>query len=221
MSTTDPSACFPFPDPDLAAHLAEGQPAALAPPANTDAPSGHDAPPVPQVAGLNPRDLEETLFATQLLAAHVCALQCFGASEQVGFVSPDASRLRRDAILLQRSMVTVLDALHGSQARPMLADASGLPPRPTVPVMLPPQAAQQPDGAAPPPAAEESDDATPQPPGDPLEGNPSLQRLRDNWDTLPRWEDMTVDQRREAFGYTWTPQPDAGSGDGPDPPPPA
>ena len=57
------------------------------------------------------------------------------------------------------------------------------------------------------------------PPPDLFADQPQLQRLRDRWHSLPRWEDMTMEERREAFGYSGNP-PEA-TGSGPDTPPPA
>ena len=41
-----------------------------------------------------------------------------------------------------------------------------------------------------------------------------LQRLRDRWDSLPRWEDMTMEERRETFGYSDNPPEGATPSDG-------
>ena len=49
----------------------------------TDDPLGRDATLVGEVDALHPRDLEETILATQLLAAHHSAMACFRAAARL------------------------------------------------------------------------------------------------------------------------------------------
>ena len=249
MSTTtiDPSACatsFPMLSPEISADLMDSLIAAAPRTGDTpiDDPLGRDATLISEVDALHPRDLEETILATQLLAAHHSAMACFRAVAHCDPASKDASRLRRDAIALQRSAGAVLRALHRSQARPVHQNEADLLPRPTVPTTPPPApprattprrrkpqdaadaATREPpvrspdtpsanDGA---PSADDApaaiDSAAPSaeaPPPDLFARNAGLQRLRNRWATLPRWEDMTMEQRRETFGYNDSP-PEAG-----------
>ena len=48
--------------------------------------------------------------------------------------------------------------------------------------------------------------------------NPSLKRLRERWDDLPRWEEMSMEERRETFGYEDAP-PEPAEDTKPDDPP--
>ena len=43
--------------------------------------------------------------------------------------------------------------------------------------------------------------AKPWPPADVFDGHPDLKALNDRWYSLPRWEDMTMEERRQTWGY--------------------
>lgn len=90
----------------------------------------------------------------------------------------------------------------------MLEDAAGGEPRPTVPVKLAAVPRGKAAGQENPPdaegqeAAEGASVAAEAPEKfDPFKADPSLERLRQNWGNLKRWEDMTMEERRETFGY--------------------
>lgn len=242
---------FPALSPEISADLMDDLVAAVprSSDSGTESPFAGGATLVSEVDALHPRDLEETILATQVLAAHHSAMACFRAAAQHDPASKEASRLRRDALTLQRAMAAVLRTLHKSQARPVQENEDDLLPRPTVPTTPPPSppratttrrrkpgetAASTPsrraeDMAEFPSAADETRDAdggpsgtepvVHSPPPDVFAERPELQRLRDRWYSLPRWEDMTMEERRETFGYSDNP-PEA-TGSGPDTRPPA
>ena len=217
---------FPALAPDIAANIADDLIAAV-PPKPDSAPGdrfGHETTLIAELDALHPRDLEETLLAAQMLAAHHAAMRCFQAAAQCEVTSKEASRLLRDGIALQRSLLATLRALHKSQARPVLEDDVDLMPRPTVPVVAPkpararvadrpaarqpaPRAAGATDTAAPEAANEQSPAApAPKPRKNPFEGHPDLQALNDRWYDLPPWEQMSMEERRKTFGYTYEPK---------------
>ena len=144
----------------------------------------------------------------QLLAAHRGAVLCLRAVRRLDAASPEASRLRRDAVLQQRVGTTLQRALDRARARPLLADAATGEVRPAVPVAEPRAA-----GARRPAAAAEPEEAPPPfPPPDVFAGKPDLQRLHERWHSLPRWEDMSVEERRETWGYKPEPSGAADAG---------
>ena len=163
---------------------------------------------------LHPRDLEEAILASQFLTAHHNALACFSALDGFDPASKEASRLRRDAMAMQRNAVAIHRALHKSQARPMQQDAEGEP-RPILPVKLPnprrgTAAAKENLPVAVAAAADKAGaSVAAEAPAkyDPFKDDPSLERLRQNWGKLKRWEDMTMEERRETFGYNYEPEP--------------
>jgi hypothetical protein len=226
---------FPALAPDISADVTDGLIAAVTPTADgsPDDQFGHATTLIAELDALHPRDLEETLLASQLLAAYHGAMHCCRAAERCEVASMEDSRLRRDAIALQRSALATLHALHKSQARPVLEDAVDLVPRPTVPTVIPKpartpppaeaaahhpasRADAEPDTAVPagarpnaaqPPTANGGPPATSAPERkDPFAGHPDLRRLNDRWYDLPRWEEMTMEERRETFGYNHTPK---------------
>ena len=46
----------------------------------------------------------------------------------------------------------------------------------------------------------------PKPRRNPFDGHPDLQRLNERWNDLPPWEQMTMEERRETWGYNYTPK---------------
>ena len=203
--------CFPALAPDIAADITDDLIAAV-PPKPDSTPGdqfGHETTLIAELDALHPRDLEETLLAAQMLAAHHAAMRCFQAAAQCEVTSKEASRLLRDGIALQRSLLATLRALHKSQARPVLEDDVDLMPRPTVPVVVPkPARAQAADRPAAREAANEQPPAAPppKPRKNPFEGHPDLQALNDRWYDLPPWEQMSMEERRKTFGYTYEPK---------------
>ena len=244
---------FPALDPGISADITDGLLAAVPRPADSagaDDRFGRDITLISEVDAFHPRDLEETILVVQVLSAHHSAIECFRAATQCEVTSKEASRLRRDAIAMQRALAATLRALHKSQARPISDE--DLVPRPAVPTSRPrrteretpppePVASPAPppprhDRAAPTDAAgpanghaanpgAEPDNAepgnassspsrgdrdplppAPKPRVNPFEGHPDLQRLNDRWNDLPPWEQMTMEERRETWGYTYTPK---------------
>lgn len=196
--------------PELSASLIGGLVAAVPVLANHTTKQAREATLIREMNALHPRDLEEAMLASQLLAALHGAEACFAAAEPLDPASKEASRLRRDGLAMQRSVIALQRAYHKSQARPMQEDAAGGEPRPTVPVKpaTPPRgkAAEKeiPRTAMGQAAADHAD--APVAAGapakfDPYADDPSLARLSQNWDKLKRWDDMTMEERREAFGY--------------------
>ena len=224
---------LPALDPEISAHITDDLLAAVRKPADStgaDDPLGREAMLISEVDAFHPRDLEETVLVVQVLSLHHSSMACFRAAAQCEVTSKEASRLRRDGIALQRSLAAMLRALHKSQARPICDD--DLVPRPTVPVSVPrrtAKAAARPKQADPPPlpahggqttepdaesgtvpaASDPPAAAAPKRRINPFEGHPDLQRLNDRWNDLPPWEQMTMEERREAFGYKYTPKDSA------------
>ncbi|HET8995694.1 MAG TPA: hypothetical protein VFN42_03420 [Acetobacteraceae bacterium] len=206
--------------PELSASLLSGLLAAVPVIPGAATPEQRKALLIQQMNEMQPRDLEEAMLASQFLAAWHQANACFDALEGLDPVSKEASRLRRDGLAMQRSAIATQRALHRSRTRPMLQDADGGEPRPTVPVRL----ANPPRGRAagqenPPVAAMPAPANRPTAAGFPVAQavaeayakDPSLARLAQNWDTLKRWEDMTMEERRETFGYKYEPKSPGGS----------
>jgi len=210
--------------PELSASLLSGLLAAVPLMAGAATPQERRAILIREMDELRPRDLEEAMLASQFLTASHHAEVCFRALEGLDPVSKEASRLRRDGLAMQRSAIATQRALRKSRERPMLEGADGGEPRPTVPVRL----ANPPRGRAagkenPPVAATPATANRTTAPADSLaQGlakshaeDPSLARLSQNWHKLKRWEDMTMEERRETFGYKYEPKSPGGSnGDG-------
>ncbi|HET8995418.1 MAG TPA: hypothetical protein VFN42_01995 [Acetobacteraceae bacterium] len=201
--------------PELAATLISGLLAAVPVVAGETDPQVRQATLIREMNELHPRDLEEAILASQVLAAHHNAQACSTALAGLDPASKEASRLRRDVVAMQRLVLATQRAFHQSQARPMQQDAEGGDPRPMVPARQanPPRgraAAKEippmPAGAA---AAEQPGAAVAagaRPKFDPFKADPSLARLRERWNTVGCWEDMTMEERRETFGYSYTPK---------------
>ena len=196
--------------PELSATLIRGLLAAVPVVAGETDRQAREAMLIGEMNELKPRDLEEAILASQLLTAHHGAQTCFSALDALDPASKEASRLRRDAMAMQRTVIAMQRALHRSQARPMQQDAAGGEPRPAVPVKLPNpgrgKAAGQENSlvavaAAAADKAGASVAAAAPAKYDPFKDDPSLERLRQNWGKLKRWEDMTMEERRETFGY--------------------
>jgi len=167
-------------------------------------PAGHDPATreltlVRRLAELHPRDLEEAMLAVQFIAASCVATLCAEAAAGLDPVSKEASRLRRDVALQQRVQATLHRALERARARPMLADVESGEVRPTV--MPAATATVRRTAAAAQAAEEKAEAAKPWPPDDVFDGHPDLKALNDRWYSLPRWEDMTMEERRQTWGY--------------------
>jgi len=81
----------------------------------------------------------------------------------------------------------------------MLADEATGELRPTVmPAARSPAAPRRASDEA---AKAEAEAVKPWPPDDVFDGHPDLKALNDRWYSLPRWEDMTMQERRETWGY--------------------
>ena len=195
--------------PELSATLIRGLLAAVPVLAGETDKQKREATLIGEMNGLKPRDLEEAMLASQFLTAFHNAEACFSALDGLDPASREASRLRRDGMAMQRNAIAIHRALHRSQARPMLENAEGEP-RPTVPVKLPSprrgKAAVQENppvsvAAAAADKAGAAVAAAAPAKYDPFKADPSLERLRQNWGKLKRWEDMTMEERRETFGY--------------------
>ena len=225
----DLASSFPALDPEISADVTGSLIAAVTGPADAggqDDSFGRETTLIAELDAFHPRDLEETVLVAQLLAAHHGAMTCFRAAGQCEVTGKEASRMRRDAIALQRSLLATVRALHKSQVRPVSEDE--LVPRPVVPIAVPRQAARpqpahpraRPDNARPaagiavddagrgnaePEGGASAQPAAPAPKrrSNPFEGHPDLQRLNDRWDSLPPWEQMTMEERRETFGYKY------------------
>jgi hypothetical protein len=236
------AASFPALAPAISAAVTDDLFAAVpkppADPANPDGGSGRETTLIGEIHAFHPRDLEETTLVVQYLSAYHGAVACLRAAAACDVTSREASRLRRDAVVFQRSMQTILCALHKSQARPISEDEAV--PRPAVPVARPhpiikaaasrqhppagsdkaPPASRRAEhqgsepgnadpeeqveaGGSPGDAATQAPD--PPPPADPFKGDPSLRRLNNRWKDLEPWERMTMEERRETWGYNYTP----------------
>ena len=123
--------------PELSASLISGLLASVPVVAGATTREAREATLIREVNGLNPRDLEEAILASQFLTAHHNAEACFSALDGLDPASMEASRLRRDAMAMQRNALAIHRELNRTQARPMLEDAESGEPRPTVPVRLP------------------------------------------------------------------------------------
>jgi len=162
-------------------------------------PAASDRALVGQLAELHPRDLEEAMVGVQFLIANHGATLCTQAVKGLDPVSKEASRLRRDVAIQQRAIATLLRALDRLRKRPMLADPASGAVRPTA---APARSAARPRAAAAAQRQEEEEAAAkPWPPDDVFDGHPDLKALNDRWYTLPRWEDMTMQERRDTWGY--------------------
>jgi hypothetical protein len=211
---TPPAAAIP---PGLRASVIDNLLAAIPPPPDSDAADrlAHETMLIAHLDELRPRDLEETLLAVEFLVAHHTSMRCFAEAGRRKPGGRKASRLCRDGIALQRAAQAAHRALQKSQRRPMLRDAADQAPRPTVPTVMPkPVAAKPADRAAAKAAAEAKVDTPPKPNKNPFEGQPDLQALSDRWHDLPPWEEMTMEERRKTFGYTYTRKPAAAAGEG-------
>ena len=206
--------------PELSASLISGLLASVPAVAGASTRDAREATLIREMNDLNPRDLEEAILASQFLTAHHNAEACFRALDGLDPVSKEASRLRRDAMAMQRNALAIHRELNKTQARPMLEDAESGEPRPTMPVRLPSPRRGEAAGQENPPdavAAATADDAGASVAAaapakyDPFKEDPSLERLRQNWYKLKRWEDMTMEERRETFGYKYEPKPPAGA----------
>ena len=202
--------------PELSATLISGLLAAVPVVAGADTRQQREATLIREMNDMKPRDLEEAILASQFLAAHHNAQACLSALDALDPASKEASRLRRDAMAMQRVALATHRALHTSKARPMLEDAESGGLRPTVPVKLPnprrgkAAAKENPPVAVAAAAADKAGaSVAAEAPAkyDPFKDDPSLERLRQNWGKLKRWEDMTMEERRETFGYNYEPEP--------------
>jgi len=209
-------ALLPALDPDLAAHVLDDLLAAVPRLKTGDDPAKFGPALVRKFAAMHPRDLEEAMLAVQIIAAQNGAALCTQAGEALDPASKEASRLRRDAAMQQRVIATLLRALHRARARPMLADPqtgevwASVAPAATAPAerrhpaggsargSARAEAAARKEAAA---RAEEEAASQPFPPPDVFDGHPDLKALNDRWYSLPRWEDMTMEERRQTWGY--------------------
>lgn len=196
----DLAATFPGLHPEISASIIVDLCATVAVPSDADPADRprREATLVAELSQLRPRDLEEAFLASQILALQHAIMTCFRVATKYDVASKEASRLRRDAVALQRSLAGMVRAMHQSQARPISLEDDV--PRPVVPFAEPRHPARH---AAPPDdTAEQEEPADAAPPQrDPFEGQPDLKRLNEQWNDLPRWEDMTMEQRREVWGY--------------------
>ena len=212
---SNPLPSLPAICPEISADLMDGMCAAVPRPAGAgpgDGGFGRDATLISQMDALHPRDLEETMLATQVVVAYHGAMACLAAATRLDPASREASRLRRDGVAQQRALIALLRALHKSLARPVIEDPDTCVPRPTVPTRPSPQARPQPARTV--AAAVAQDEEAPPRRPDPFENDPDLRRLRDQWDTLPRWENMTMEQRRATWGYKPEQPKDGSPGNG-------
>ena len=205
-------ALLPALAPDLAAGVIGDLLAAIPCRLGHDDPAGHELDLVRSLAAMHPRDLEEAMLAVQILAAYHGATLCNQAAAGLDPATKDASRLRRDAAVQQRAHVILHRALLRARARPMLADPETGEVRPTVAPAAAPVTRRQPADAARADAAGEAEPAKPFPPPDVFDGHPDLKALNDRWYSLPRWEDMTMEERRQTWGYK--PEPASATDDG-------
>ena len=205
-------ALLPALAPDIAAELI-GELLAAVPrlPAPHD-PAERERVLVRRLAGMGPRDPEEAMLAVQAVIAYFGATLCTQAAAALDTTGKEASRLRRDAAVQQRALVALLRALLRARARPMLADPETGEARPAVlPAAAPATRGQRADASAK-QAPEEAEPAKPFPPPDVFDGHPDLKALNDRWYSLPRWEDMTMEERRQTWGYK--PEPASATDDG-------
>ena len=178
-------------------------------------PASADLALVRELAELHPRDMQEAMLAVQQLAAHHHAILCMQAAMQLDIASKEASRLRRDAAMQQRVMATLQRALRQSQARRMPTDAATGEAPVAEPQAEPRPAVTRRRSAAPaiPAAPEDTAEASkPFPRPDLFDNHPDLKQLNDRWHSLPRWEDMSMEERRQTWGYKPEPvaAPDGG-----------
>jgi len=183
---------------DIAAGMIGQLLAAVPRPHPDEDPAAADLALVRELAELAPRDMQEAMLAVQMLAASHSAILCLHAAAQLDIASKEASRLRRDAALQQRVVATLQRALHRAQARPLLADPAGGEARPGI-LPAAPRPPAEPRRSPVPDQAAEAD--KPWPPDDVFDGHPDLKALNDRWYSLPRWEDMTMEERRQTWGY--------------------
>jgi len=217
MSASQPSAlCAMLPAlaPDIAAGLIAELLAAIPRlPAPHD-PAERERVQVRRLADMGPRDPEEAMLAIQAIIAYFGATLCTQAAEALDPASKEAARLRRDAALQQRALVTLHRVLLRARMRPMLADREIGEARPAVLPAAAPAARRQPaDAVASADAPEQAAPAKRFPPPDVFDGHPDLKALNDRWYSLPRWEDMTMEERRQTWGYK--PEPAGASADAP------
>ena len=128
-----------------------------------------------QIKVFRPQDAAEALIAGQMLIAHRGANACFRAARRYEPGSAQASRLRRDGIAQQRLLITGARLL--LQPRPRRQPAAA-PPKGGVPRL----AYVAPRQEARPPA-----------PARPASPGPQAR--------APRWEELTMEQRRAYYGY--------------------
>jgi len=159
---------------------------------------------VRKLAALRPRDLEEAMLAVQIVSAYCGATLCTQAAAGLDPASREASRLRRDAAVQQRVMASLQRALNRSRLRPMLADPATGEVRPTVPPAAAPST-RRPPADAKADASGEAEQVKPFPPPDLFDNDPELKALNERWYSLPRWEDMTMEERRQTWGYKGEP----------------
>ena len=127
-----------------------------------------------QIQAFEPGDAVEALIAGQMLIAHHGSSACFRKARQHDPGSAKASRLRRDGIAQQRLLLAAARLL-----------------------LKPRRSRQKPAAAAPKRAVPRLAFAAPPPETrDPASANASPPQVR-----APRWEELTMEQRREYYGY--------------------